>query len=150
MATWSRLTGFREVVQRLRPGLRTFRDDRGRELLDVADGLLPDPDVPAPIRILPEYDNVLLSHADRSRFSRDDAALLATSAPVHGTALVDGVVAATWALTRDKATATPTMTLRHLPLRRSVIAHLEAEADGALRFVEPNASDHRVVMAPVD
>jgi Winged helix DNA-binding domain len=149
MATWSRLTGFREVVERLRPGLRTFRDDRGRELLDVPDGLLPDPDVPAPIRILPEYDNVLLSHADRSRFSRDDAALLATSAAVHGTALVDGVVAATWALTRDKATTSSTMTLRHLPLSRSVIADLEAEADRALRFVEPDAADHRVVMAPV-
>ncbi|MET0579345.1 MAG: winged helix DNA-binding domain-containing protein [Ilumatobacteraceae bacterium] len=150
MATWSRLTGFKEVVDRLRPRLRSFRDERGRELLDVPDGLRPDPDVPAPTRLLPEYDNVLLSHADRSRFARDDAGLLATSAAVHGTALSDGVVSATWALTRDKATATSTMTLRHLPLARRPLADLEAEAAGALRFLEPGAADHRVVMSAVD
>ena len=114
MAAWSRLTGFREVVDRLRPRLRTFRDERGRELLDVPDGPLPDPEVPAPARFLPEYDNVLLSHADRRRFTRDDAAALATDGPVHGTALSDGVVCATWTIERTPEAST--MTVRHLPL----------------------------------
>ena len=151
MAAWSRLTGFRDVIARLRPRLRSFRDEHGRELLDVPDGLFPDPDQPAPTRFLPEYDNLLLSHADRQRYTRDDAAALATDSPVHGTALSDGSVAATWSLARDgdTTTATATMTVRHLPLARRAVADLEAEAHRALRFLEPAAAEHVVRLIPV-
>ena len=92
LRTWSRLTGLREVVERLRPRLVAFRDDAGRELFDLPDAPRPDPETPAPVRFLPQYDNVLLSHADRSRFV--DAGV---SLPIgNGTVLVDGRVRATW------------------------------------------------------
>jgi hypothetical protein len=149
VAAWSRLTGFREVVERLRPQLRTFRDDHGRELLDVPDGVLPDPDVQVPARLLPEYDNMLLSYADRRRFTRDDAAALTTDGPVHGTALSDGMVCATWTIAHDRDTGGATMTVRHLPLAAQPSGDLEAEAHRALRFLEPAASRHEVRLTAV-
>ena len=104
VSSWSRLTGMREVVERLRPRLRVFRDERGRELFDLPDAPRPDPDTPAPSRFLPEYDNVLLSHADRSRFVRDDRRGQPWTAPIiHGTVLHDGTIAGTWHIERDPA-----------------------------------------------
>jgi hypothetical protein len=100
-ATWSRLTGLREVFERLRPQLVTFADDRGRELFDLPDAPRPDPETPAPARFLPEYDNVLLSHDDRTRFAGEP---FSAEGPVHGTVLVDGFVRATWALTGSTLT----------------------------------------------
>lgn len=100
---WSRLTRLREVAERLRPQLRTFRDESGAELLDVPDGLLPDPDTPAPVRYLPEYDNALLSHADRSRIiAKEHGPRVFT----RGALLVDGFVRGAWSIARAKGAAT--------------------------------------------
>jgi DNA glycosylase AlkZ-like len=103
VATWSRLTGLREVVERLRPRLRPFRDERGRELFDLPDAPRPDPETPAPVRFLPEYDNVLLSHSDRSRFITDEQrrAFSRVEGRIRGTVLSDGFVFGVWQRERD-------------------------------------------------
>ncbi|HEU4421364.1 MAG TPA: winged helix DNA-binding domain-containing protein [Pilimelia sp.] len=101
---WSGLGGLREAVRRLRPRLRVFRDARGRELLDVPDGLLPDPQTPAPPRFLPAFDNAVLAYDDRSRII--DQAHRGLSVQGARFVLIDGRVAGTWTVVADDATAT--------------------------------------------
>ena len=105
---WCGLTRLGEVVQRLRAGLETFRDEQGVELFDLPDAPRPDPETPAPPRFLPEYDNILLSHADRTRVNPDGhpVPLLPGNGAAAGTVLVDGWFRALWQLDRPRATVT--------------------------------------------
>ncbi|HKE71832.1 MAG TPA: winged helix DNA-binding domain-containing protein, partial [Nocardioidaceae bacterium] len=100
LQAWSGLTRLREVVDRLRDSLRMFRSDDGIELYDLPDAPRPDRDVEAPPRFLPEYDNVLLSHKDRSRVIPDGrrVPLPPGNGASAGTVLVDGRFEATWRL----------------------------------------------------
>jgi hypothetical protein len=101
--SWSGLTRLGEIIDRLRPRVRIFRDERGKELFDLPDGPRPGPDLPAPPRFLPEYDNVLLGHAHRSRVIADDHRDAGIGSP---TVLIDGFVRATWTLTSGHDAAT--------------------------------------------
>ncbi len=152
-AAWSRLTGMREVLNRLRRRLRAFRDERGRELLDLPDAPRPDPDTPAPPRFLPEYDNLLLSHADRSRLVEDPnrARLGAATGPIHGSVLHDGFLRGVWRLDRDRPTGSATLVVSHArPLTKRAQASLAAEGRRLLRFVAADADDHDVRFVAVD
>jgi hypothetical protein len=100
---WSGLTRLREVTDRLGARLRTFRDEDGRELFDLPDAPRPDPDTSAPPRFLPEYDNLLLSHADRTRVIAADrkTPLFPGNGAAMGTFLVDGFARGTWRIARE-------------------------------------------------
>jgi hypothetical protein len=151
VATWSRLTGLREVVERLRPQLRTFRDERGRELFDLPEAPRPDPDTPAPPRFLPEYDNVLLSHSDRSRFISPEhrGVLGRVRGRIHGAVLQDGFGFGLWRLERDEGTAT--LMVKHIPgPSKRAAAAVAAEGRRFLRFVAAEADTHDVRFAAVD
>ena len=139
---WSGLTGVREVVERLRPRLRTHRDEQGRELLDVPGAPLPDPATPAPPRFLPLYDNALLGHDDRTRVIPADLRERALSEAGRAV-LVDGFLAATWTLHREGDEAT----LRVAPLR--ALTKRDARALGAegrrlLALLAPGAGTREV------
>jgi Winged helix DNA-binding domain len=105
--TWSGLTRLREVTERLE--LRACRGPDGAELLDLPDLELPAEDVPAPPRFLPEYDNLLLSHADRGRVIPHgrQVPLLPGNGATAGTLLVDGVWDAAWKITAEALTIAP-------------------------------------------
>lgn len=138
---WSWLTGLREVVDRLRPRLRTYRDEAGRELFDVEDGLIADEGLPAPIRFLPQYDNAFLSHDDRSR-------ILVGGVKVEdlvwkGAVLIDGYVGAAWRIRRDKTAATMTVTL-YEPVTGEQRAEIEAEGERLLTFLAGGADPRAV------
>jgi hypothetical protein len=109
---WSGLSGLREVFERLRPRLRTFSDQSGRELFDVPDARLPDADMPVPIRFLPEYDNAVIAHKDRGRIVAPGTARWTDVG--WGSVLVDGFTAARWKLERKGDDAT----LRIEPFRK--------------------------------
>jgi hypothetical protein len=153
---WSGLTGLGEVADRLRPQLRTFRDVEGRELLDLPDAPLPDPDTPAPPRFLPEYDNVLLSHADRSRVIpvRRSVPLPPGPGGTRGTVLVDGFWQATWEIIRGGSARAreggATAVLRVEPftqLSRGQAAAVAEEGARLLCFAAEDAGDHDVHIA---
>ncbi len=105
---WSGLSRLGEVMDRLRPQLQTFSDGESRELFDLPGAPRPDEDTPAPPRFLPDYDNLLRSHADRTRVIDEDhrRALATANGVVPGTVLIDGRVAATWWITKLKKVAT--------------------------------------------
>ncbi len=110
--TWSGLARLGEVVDRLRPGLVAFRDEAGGELFDLPDAPRPGPDVAAPARLLPEYDNLLVSHRDRSHVipAADRERFTATGAFGLGSVLVDGSYRGTWRISRTPGTATLVVT----------------------------------------
>jgi hypothetical protein len=105
---WSGLTGWKAVAERLRPQLRVFVGDEGQELFDLPRAPRPDPDTPAPPRLVAEWDNLLLSHVDRSRVMSEAhrARVFTVNGIVRGTVLLDGFVAGVWKIERAKNTAT--------------------------------------------
>lgn len=142
--TWSWLTGLREVIDRLRPHLRRYLDERGRELLDVEDGRIADPDLPAPVRFLPQYDNAFLSHDDRSRIN--GTMTWGLDFGWKGAVLIDGGINGAWRVRRDRQAATMTIELGRA-LTAAERADLEGEAERLARFLD---ADRPAAIAIVD
>ncbi|MEV6910865.1 winged helix DNA-binding domain-containing protein [Amycolatopsis sp. NPDC051071] len=138
--SWSGVGGLREVFEQLRPELRTYTDQSGRELFDLPERELPSADLPAPVRLLPEFDATLLAHADRTRVMTEEIRRrICQGAAVAATVLVDGTVAASW--TRDRTGGLTVVPLR--PISAADREAIEAEALRLLAFAAPGA-DHTV------
>ncbi|TDE09473.1 winged helix DNA-binding domain-containing protein [Jiangella asiatica] len=137
--TWSGLTRLREVVDELRPELRVFRDESGRELFDLPDAPRPPADTPAPVRFLPDFDNVLRSHADRTRVVDDvnRRRMNRRNGVVPHALLVDGEVAGCWRLEGAELTVTPFRPLTPaerdsvVDEGRALVVFATADEDGA-------------------
>ncbi len=112
------------ALERLEPLLR-FRDELGRELLDVPGAPLPDPETPAPVRFLPKWDNVLLAWADRTPVLPEQyrKTVISLNGDVAQTFLVDGFVAGIWRVENGRVVLEP-----FSALPRSVRRELEDEA----------------------
>ena len=137
---WSGLQGLTDVFEALRPSLVTFRDERKRELFDLPDAPRPPEDTPAGVRFIPEYDNLVLSHDDRTRIIADEHRPRVTlkNLQVRATFLVDGFVAGTWRVEPKRKSATLTVE-PFGKLTKRTVAELEEEGDALLGFVEEDA-----------
>jgi len=140
--TWSWLRDLRPVVDRLRPRLRGYVDERGRELLDVEDGIFAEADAPAPVRFLGEYDNIFLAHADRSRITGDDA--WGAAYIRKGAFFVDGFLAGSWTASVVDGRAVLQLEARSaLAAARDEVA---AEGEGLLGLLHPDATSREVAV----
>jgi len=140
---WSWLSDVRSILERLHPRLRVYCDGGGRTLYDVDDGVFADASTPAPVRFLPQYDNVFLSHADRGRIM--DAVTWNSSFTHRGSFLADGFLAGAWKLTAKSSEATLGVDIRarlRTPLRRQV----REEAEALLAFLAPEAPSRRLTL----
>ena len=133
------------ALDTLEPELERLTDERGRELYDLRGAPRPPADTPAPLRLLGEWDNVLLAHADRTRMFDDETRkrVIRKNGDVLPTILLDGVVAGKWWWRRKKDVAT----LEAAPfvkLTRADKADLDREAELALTVLEPAATRFEV------
>jgi hypothetical protein len=162
---WSGLPGLSPVLDRLRPELVELvhvdpPSGRPRVLLDLPDAPRPPEDTPAPVRLLPDFENLLLSHDDRSRVVPPAIrpALASRNGMPPGTVLLDGAVAGSWALRRERLprpAGAPRgrrerATLTVTPLRPWSRAERRAvlpEAERLARFVADDAAEHAVAVA---
>lgn len=140
---WMGGGGLAAAFERLRPELETFADERGRELFDLPDAPRPPADTPAPLRLLPEFDSLVLAHSDRTRTIADEhrPGLVTKNLRVRATVLVDGAVAAFWRL--EKARGTATVVVEPAGCAPPSGGPRPARPSGS-RFVEPEAKAHAV------
>lgn len=144
--TWSGLPKAKPLFDQL--DLEVFTDPQGKTLYDVPGGPRPEPDTPAPVRFLPEFDNLLLAHAKRERIIADEhrPAVFTKNLRVKSTYLVDGLVAGLWTAEKKRGVATLTLAPLTRTLKRTA-AELEREGTALLRFLEPEAKSYEVVTA---
>ncbi|RHA39370.1 winged helix DNA-binding domain-containing protein [Cellulomonas rhizosphaerae] len=149
---WSGLTGLRAVADRL--GDRVVRlvaepspgKVRPREMLDLPEAPRPPGDTPAPVRFLPDFDNVLLGHADRTRLISDERrrSLQSSNGVLPGTFLLDGRVGGTWRIDRSVRGRATIVVAPFAAMSRGAVDAVSAEAEGVVRFVADEAAEHHV------
>jgi hypothetical protein len=132
--TWSGLSRLGEVVERLDPRLVKLKSEGGQTLYDIPDASRPDPDTPAPVRLVAPFDNILLSHANRTRVISDEhrkRLFSGKNGVFPGTVLVDGFVAGTWELA-GKGDTTSLRVQPYAGLADEVLAEITSEGNRLL------------------
>ena len=139
MQAWSGMTRVGEVFERLRARFLTFRDERGRELFDLRSAPRPDPDTPAPPRFLPDYDNILLAHADRTRIlgPGQHLGMFSSNAVMKGSLLLDGFVRAIWIPIKEEGSRQLVVTPFDEPIRKQERDPVVEEGLRLLAFLAP-------------
>jgi winged helix DNA-binding protein len=142
--TWSGLK-LKDAFEELRPELKIYRDEGRRELFDLPNAPAPDGDQPAPVRFLPEFDNLLLSHSNRRRMLADEyrSRVYLPALRVAATILVDGFVRGAWKIERSKNSAALVIE-PFATLTKKDREALADEGEPLIRFIEAKAKSYEV------
>jgi hypothetical protein len=145
MQTWSGLTRLGDVVEHLRPRLRVSYDEQGAQLFDLPGAPRPPEDVTAPVRFLPEYDNILSAHADPARIVADDdrGMFHARGGVARASVLIGGFVRASWRIVRERGVAVLDVE-PYGTLRRGDRDRLDEEGLALLAFTAGDADRYEV------
>ena len=145
--TWSGLK-LKDTFEKLRPKLQVYRDESRRELFDLPNLSLPERDVPAPVRFLPEFDNLLLAYSLRTRVLADKyrSKIFLPGLRVSASFLVDGFVGGVCKVEKTKNVAALVIEPFEKLSKRDR-AELIEEGEKLIRFVEVNAKSHEVRFA---
>jgi hypothetical protein len=145
---WSGARGLQHTLDELRPILLTFRDEQGKELFDLPQAPRPAAETPAPVRFLPDFENLLLSYVDRRRIIADKyRPLLFTGNSRLITFLVDGFVGGTWKIERQPASIT-LIIQPFEPLSQEVQRQLSEEGEQLLHWIEEDAESYEIQFVP--
>lgn len=141
MRSWSGLAGLDDAFEALGPQLQRFGAEDGRVLFDLPDAPRPPADTTAPVRLLPAFDNLVLAHANRTRFidERFRKHLTTKNLQVNPTFWIEGRVAGLWSLDHKRGVATVTFSPFETLNGAAIKDQLAAEAEAAARFAEPKA-----------
>ena len=141
---WSGLPALKPIFEALRPRLVTFRGERGGELFDLPDAPRPPVDTPAPVRLLPEWDSVIVTRADARLLPlQHRSSVFQPGLRVLPTVLVDGIVAGTWKI-ECRRTAGSLIVSLFASQPAKVRREIESEAHALLAFAEPDAATRQV------
>lgn len=145
---WSGMRGAAAHFATLRAKLSVFQDENGRELFDLPDAPRPGEDTPVPVRFLPEFDNVVLAHKDRSRIIDDEyrSRIVSKNLLVAATFLVDGFVSGVWSVKATKSKAVLSITAFN-KLRAQDKKSLTEEGHNLLAFLHPDSPARSITFA---
>jgi hypothetical protein len=149
MRAWSGLA-MRQAFESLRSRLKVFRDENGIELFDLSRAPRPAPEMAVPVRFLPDYDNILLGHADRTRIMAPGRhlGLFSSNGIMKGSVLVDGFVRAQWIPAHSKGGTTLVITPFNKPIPKDDRTEIAEEGMRLLEFLAPG-DQHDVRFGPV-
>ncbi|MBN8226650.1 AlkZ family DNA glycosylase [Corallococcus macrosporus] len=148
MQSWSGIKPLKDAFEKVRGKLVEFRDEKKRVLFDLPKAPRPAEDTPAPVRFLPDFDNLILSHADRTRVVPEEhrEKLSTKNLRVLNVYLVDGYVAGSWSTERKKGAAT-LVCKPFEPVKKAAKESLVQEGEALLRFSDPEATKVAVAFA---
>ena len=146
--TWSGMTRLKAKLAATLDSLAAYTSENGAQLYDLPELDIVPEEAVAPVRFLPEYDNILIAHRIRTRILPEAhrKKVFVSAGRVLGSVLIDGFVGGIWKSRRDKQCALMAITL-FAPASAATRDEIAAEGMRLLRFIDEDAGEYRLIFA---